>query len=227
MALAFVLLAIPSHAKSRAVSLRALESAVKAGISEQAQAFCGITKMQGFVVDETRRDIVLFGEVSPDYPKLHLEDLVVALRNVELKYAERKGRTIYYSAPGCSIDPDPAVLHELQRINESAPSASDPEGRQAFLQKWKAIGRSPQNVRVMGVPFYSRFGKVMVDADYYMKRLVNSSVDLEIPGFEGLMDTRMDISVKHLQNGEEDTNPTQSMRPSPMTAAPSNSLAVR
>jgi hypothetical protein len=38
------------------------------------------------------------------------------------------------------------------------------------------------------VPFDSRFAKTMVDADYYMKRLVNGSVKLDIDGFSSLSD---------------------------------------
>jgi hypothetical protein len=56
-------------------------------------------------------------------------------------------------------------------------------------------------VRVLGVPFDTRFAKVMVDADYYMKRLVDGSVSLDIPGFESLMDVREGISKREMEQG--------------------------
>jgi tetratricopeptide (TPR) repeat protein len=59
--------------------------------------------------------------------------------------------------PGCSLDPDP----------------SNPGG--------------PQNVRVLGVPGDSRFAKVMLEADYAMKKIVARAPGGE-HGVEGLVD---------------------------------------
>lgn len=163
---------------NRAVSLNVLESVVKSGASKEALRLCGITRVSGYVVDKQGRDIILFGKVDPSYPTLHLEDFIVALRNVRLAYARKRGHTYYYSPPGCSIDPNPQVLRELQAIGDRVSQTADPEERHRLLQEWEVAGRQPQSVRVLGVPFYTRFAKVMVDADYYMKRLVNGSVDL-------------------------------------------------
>jgi hypothetical protein len=189
-------------ATNRAVSLRVLESVAKSGRSRDAQTLCGITKMSGYITDKRTHDIILFGEVDPTYPALHLDDFVVAMRSVNMAYAQKKGRTYYYSPPGCSIDPNPKVLRRLQQIGNEMTGSPSPEERQQRLDDWKAVAASPQTVRVMGVPFDTRFAKVMVDADYYMKRLVNGSVNLGIPGFMGLMDMDIGLARKSMKTGK-------------------------
>lgn len=180
-----VLLVVAMSAEAATGRAMSLNAAVKAGRGD-VQSLCGITRALGYLVDERSGDIVVFGEVNPDLPALHLDDLVVALRNAHLVYVQTKGRTRYYSAPGCSIDPDPQTMRDLRSIG-GADLSSD-ESVKVYLDKWNEVGRRPQKVRVMGVPFDSRFAKVMVDADYYMKRLVNGSVTLGIDGFDSLSD---------------------------------------
>ena len=158
--------------------------------------------MSGYLVDTNNRDIILVGQVDPSYPPLYVEDFVVALRNVWAFYAQRKGHVYYYSPPGCSIDPDPKVLRELRDLGGGMPSSADQTKKQAFLDQWQAVGSQPQNVRVLGIPFNTRFAKVMVDADYYMKHLVDGSVTLDINGFESLMDMRIDMAKKRLDEGD-------------------------
>ena len=191
-------------ATNRAVSLKVLESVLKSGQSAQASHLCGITRISGYIVDKKNKDIILFGQVDPDYPTLYLDDFVVALRNSRMVYARLKGRTYYYSAPGCSIDPNPKILRELQQLSEKIGGINDPDKKRNAFEEWKAIGGSPQKVRVMGVPLDTRFAKVMVDADYYMKRLVDGSEKLDIPGFISLMDMSIKESELQLQSGDAD-----------------------
>lgn len=186
-------LALAGHAAAakpgRAVSLNALADAMKSGqMTAQAESLCGITRVTGYVVDKKSRDIVLVGAVDPSLPALHLEDFVVAMRSAWILYAQTKGRVRYYSDPGCSIDPNPRVLGQLRDLQSNPVDLSDADAIESASDQWREIGRQPQNVRVMGVPFYSRFAKTMVDADYYMKRLVNGSVKLDIAGFTSLSD---------------------------------------
>lgn len=198
-------------AAGRAVSLTALEARLKSGRSADVARLCGITRISGYITDSSAHDIVLIGEVEPDRPALYLNDLAVAFRNSRLMYAQRKGRTIYYAAPGCSIDPDPNVMRDLDRLSRTAPDNSDREERRLWFDKWQAIGSRPQNVRVLGVPFDSHFAKVMVDADYYMKRLTDGSVALDIEGFESLMEMRMRTAKDELFAAESPSTPTQSL----------------
>ena len=181
--------------KGRAVSLKVLEERVKVCMNtgecpEKIFEFCGLKKVIGFVIDDKNRDIILVGEVNTTSPPLHLEDFVVALRNAWLKYAVLQGNTYYYSAPGCSIDPNPTTIQRLQRLAHRVLS-EQAEIEKAF-QKWDTICSEQQTVRVLGIPFDSHFARVTVEADYYMKRLVDGSVFLGIEGFESLTDITLE-----------------------------------
>ncbi|MCL4500096.1 MAG: DUF1598 domain-containing protein [Chloroflexi bacterium] len=202
----------PSDAATgRAVSLRALSAAVKSGSSRQAIYLCGITKVNGYLVDTKTQDIILIGEVNPALPPLYLDDFVVALRNVWLAYAPVRGRIRYYSAPGCSIDPNPKTLRGLQDVGDKINTAQSAEEMKQCLEDWRAVGGRPQKVRVMGVPYDTRFAKVMVGADYYMKRLVNGSVSLGIDGFESLTDLTIRASRGELIAGKRVSVAAQSL----------------
>jgi len=196
----------------RAVSLRVLQSVLQAGNFQQAQRLCGITRATGYILDRKGRDVILVGEVDSTSSPLYLDDFVVALRNARLMYVQRKGRAYYYAPPGCSIDPNPRVLRQLREVNRKYPNIpTDPEQKQQFLDEWNAIGKQPQKVRVMGVPFDTRFAKVMVDADYYMKRLVDGSVALNIDGFESLTDITINMARQDIENGRASSVPVHSL----------------
>ncbi len=193
----------------RAVSLRVLQSTLKSGGSEQAMRMCGITKISGYIVDPGTHDIILFGEVDKSLPALNFDDFVVALRNAWYVYGQTRGNTRYYSAPGCSIDPIPNTLRELAGASNKISQATTPEERATAIQTWKAIGHKPQNVRVMGVPFDSRFARVMVDADFYMKRLANGTVSLQINGFQSMTEMLLGQARLAMASGESvDTGQT-------------------
>ena len=135
--------------------------------------FGGMTRLHGYAIDDSGTDVVLFGERESGRPTLAVGDLVVALRNAWLKYASLEGDTYVYSYPSCSIDPDPSVIRQLERLGQrilSGPGAED--GR---FEEWRQVCARPQAVRVAGVPFDSRFARIMVQADYDMKSLVDGS----------------------------------------------------
>ena len=103
----------------RAVSLSVLQNRLQqsqpaAGTMKMA----GLTSITGYVEDKSNQDLVLLGTTNASLPPLHTEDFVVALRYAFLKYAEFKDNTYYYSYPGCSIDPQPEVLAELQHVGD-------------------------------------------------------------------------------------------------------------
>ena len=177
----------------RAVSLKVLQEKAKEECMAKAECpknileLCGLKKIFGFVIDEKNRDLILVGKVdTTSSPPLYLEDFLVALRNAWWKYAPLRGNTYYYSAPGCSIDPNPKTLQRLQEVGDRILSGAGE--MENTLQKWDTICGEPQTVRVLGIPFDTHFAKITVDADYYMKRLVNGSVSLAIDGFESLTD---------------------------------------
>lgn len=177
--------------EGRAVSLKVLQERVKecgakGECPENIFKLCGLKKINGFVIDEKNRDLILVGKVDATSPPLYLEDFVIALRNAWWKYAPLKGNTYYYSAPGCSIDPNPETIQRLQQVGSRILSASGE--MEESLQKWHTVCGERQTVRVLGIPFDTHFAKITVDADYYMKRLVNGSVSLGIEGFDSLTD---------------------------------------
>jgi len=179
--------------QGRAVSLRILQRKLrdcmeKGNCPNDLLTICDLTKILGYVLDDKNQDLILFGQVDPKAPPLYTEDFVVALRNAWLKYAFSQGYTSYYSDPGCSIDPDPKVMQRLNEIGKQILRSSSPDAVEEGIKKWHIVGKSPQQVRVLSIPFNTHFAKVMVDADYYMKKLVNGSVDLGIDGFVSLTD---------------------------------------
>ncbi len=180
----------------RAVSLSMLQQALRASRGHAAPELldlCGLTRVEGYTLDARGRDLVVFGTVDPAAPKLYTEDFAVALRSAWRKYAVRRGRALASYGPGCSIDPNPDTFRRLSEIaaGVGAPD-SDVEEK---LDEWCAVSKEPQKVRVEGIPFDSHFGKTLIDADYFMKRLVDGSVTLDIPGFQSLIDSVLEASA--------------------------------
>jgi len=191
----------------RAVSLKVLQKQLqqcpdKKAASRELLQLAGLTRVLGYVVDEANHDLILVGQADPNLPPLYLDDLVVALRNVWMKYAVLKGNTYYYSNPGCSIDMQPQVLSRLQQVSATLkPGRTDAENAPA-LENWHQTCRSPQKVVVLGIPFETRFAWVMVKADYDMKRLVDGSDDLKLPQFVSLGQMSMDNAKRDLMAGK-------------------------
>ena len=175
----------------RKVSLRGLESALTAmlsqpgSISVDLRCLAGLQRIDYIFLDKGAGDVILAGPAeafAPDEtgrqrgvesgrPTLLLDDLLVAFRSVS-------GGT----EVGCSIDPQPENLVALSRFVSQNSSPTTPnviEGR--FRQMAATLGT--HDVRIMGVPEDSHFGRVLVEADYRMKLI---SMGLENPGVKGL-----------------------------------------
>ncbi len=94
-------------------------------------------------------------------PTLQLDDLVTLLR-----VFSPEGNRIF----GCSIDPRPEGLQELQTLvaatNQRGPLRPGTVGRWAD-QLGEALG--VQDVTIQGIPLNSRIARVIVEADYHMK----------------------------------------------------------
>jgi hypothetical protein len=102
---------------------------------------------------------------------LHVADLVVALRAAHGRYMERRNGVNYIITPLISIDPNPEVFQRLRAI-----TAMD----SARKEKHAELCRTPQKVRVEGMPRHTRLAKVLVDADYRMKMVAQGTVELPI-----------------------------------------------
>lgn len=195
----------------RVVSLRTLQDSLRSASTRSAAELGGLTRVLGYVVDDANADLLLYGQAEPTRPPLRVDDFAVALRNAWLKYAERRGNTIYIEHPGCSIDPNPDVVRELQQLFDSIEQTQDADIEDAGFEQWLQVARSPQKVRVLGIPFSTHFAAVTVDADYFMKRLADASETIDVPGWVSLADLRINEVKKQLAAGGNVTIPAASM----------------
>jgi hypothetical protein len=196
MCLVLLPLAATSGATGRAVSMRVLQERLeecdRAGAApDDLETLCGLTSVLGYVVDKDQRDLILVGRVDHGDPPLHLQDLVVALRNARADYAELRGGVYFYTHPGCTIDPDPEVLLRLREASAGINIATSEAETALGILDWYSECRAPQSVTVFGVPHNTHFAKIMVDADYGMKRIVDGSDSLDIRGFKSLTDATL------------------------------------
>jgi hypothetical protein len=176
--------------EARKVSLKAVAEAVRTAAEKgtplppEVVFLGGLQRIDHVFVDPDRHDIVLCGpadELVVDAtgavvgaksrrPPLHFEDFVVALRAIDA--ARAGGMT-------CSIDPTPEGIAKLQKMLAAQATMRDPKATFAAMEE--ALG--PQKVTVAGVPGDSRFARVLVAADYRMKRI---GMGLEESGLEKL-----------------------------------------
>jgi hypothetical protein len=203
-------------AKSRAVSLRMLQEALRSAQAEGRtpqvlRDLCGLTRLEGYTYDPAGRDVILMGKVDPTAPALHTDDLVVALRSAWYKYARREGRISYYANPGCSIDPEAAVVRRLTELGAQVGAAGSSLEIEGVLTQWEAVATRPQHVRVMGVPNASHFAQVMVSADYLLKRVVDGSAPLSVPGVTSLVDRMLSQTKEELERDGALHGPVSSM----------------
>jgi len=182
--------------KLRKISLRGLEAACDHALKknfgkfpDEVKYLGGLTRIEYVFVYPELNDVVIAGPAEPwtidsqgvvvgassGAPVLHLEDLIVALRSI--KQARQSGIT-------CSIDPTAegrqrlqAYLNTLKQFNPRVVQGVE-----------KAMG--PQKVTITGVPADSHFARVLVAADYRMKRyamMLEQAPIKTLPSFLHLM----------------------------------------
>ncbi|HUY88065.1 MAG TPA: DUF1598 domain-containing protein [Pirellulales bacterium] len=166
-------------AKLRKVSLRLLDEAIgeclrrDQPLPDEIKCLGGLQRIQYVFVYPEQNDIVLAGygegwQVDPrgnlvgittGRPVLQLDDLLVALRTA--REASRGGIS-------CSIDP---TKEGLARLQAALPSlfALGPNPRLAAEKMERELG--PQIVSFTGVPTFSHFARVLLAADFRMKRI--------------------------------------------------------
>ncbi len=174
----------------RVVSLKRLEAAlaeaVKSGetLPEEMQYLAGIQRINYVFVDEQAHDVLIAGPgeswkadqdgnivgVKTGRPVVRLEDLIVALRAT---YAEKP------EAITCSIDP---TQEGVARYNQLIARG----GNTDLGAIKKALGM--QAITITGVPGSSRLARVLVSADYQMKRLAMNLTDAPVKGMPSYME---------------------------------------
>ncbi len=183
----------------RKISLRGLEAAIRDAMEnnfgqlpEEVQFLGGLTRVEFVLVDKENRDIILAGPaeawrsddwgnivgVASGRPVLRLDDLLVAFRFAE------SAREVGIS---CSIDPTPEGLRRYEQLmavqrRSGAPVVPDRLGPMIR----EAMG--PQTVTVTGVPANTHFARVMVAADFHMKRLAMGVVKSPVSGLPSFVE---------------------------------------
>ncbi len=131
----------------------------------------GMTQIRYVLLYPEEKDLIIAGPAEPvdagvavepvgkrsGRPVMHLDDLVVALRDS----AAPRGTPF-----GCSIDLPPDSLKKFGEVLQNSANVSRKELKE---QAVRAIG--PQSVRVFGTSADTRTAFVCVAADYKMKRL--------------------------------------------------------
>lgn len=176
----------------RKVSLVRLERALaevldkKESPSAEMQYLAGLQRIDFVFVFPETHDVVIAGPAEPFAPDatgrvvglssgrtaLRLDDLLVALRTSQKA-----------SQWGCSIDPNPDRLAEMQRFvkaNSGAGSASS--AQQRFRRMQQILGN--HEVKVFGVPDDTHFAHVLVEADLHMKLIALGLEDPHVPGLK-------------------------------------------
>ena len=170
---------VPGKGELRKVSLAGLVATVKAfsaagrPLPPDVLFLGGLERVTHVFVDTDRHDIVLAGPAgtaavdaagnvvaaASGRPLLQLEDLIVAMRSID------KARS---GGMRCSIDPTPDGIVRLQKFLRAQKTiGQDPE---ATLQTMEEM-LGPQKVTLAGIPADSRFARVLVAADYRLKRI--------------------------------------------------------
>jgi len=96
--------------------------------------------------------------LSTGRPVMLLDDLLVALRSA--MQAARGGIR-------CSIDPTPEGMARLQNYNRSLKRITNPQAMKTNIEEVLGL----QQITIAGVPPTSHFARVLVAADYRMKRI--------------------------------------------------------
>ncbi|MGO8689038.1 MAG: DUF1598 domain-containing protein [Thermoguttaceae bacterium] len=162
----------------RKVSLGALEAAIarchKTGkaLPEEIKFLGGLQAIRYVLVYPEQKDLVLVGPgegwkadshgnivgVTSGRPVMLLDDLLVALRTA----AE-----VAQGGITCSIDPTPEGMRQLRAYAATLHTIGDPGTTASNIEQ--VLG--PQQISFSGVPATSHFARVLVAADYRMKRL--------------------------------------------------------
>lgn len=191
----------------RMVSLRKLQSAIQEslrsgkGLPAEVQMLAGLQRIEYVFVYPEQNDIVLAGPAeawvvredasvvgkTTGRPVLLLSDLVTAFRSVE---ASRNGGI------SVSIEPTAEGRQKLNRLLSRVrlQAGQDPRNLEPTLRE--AFG--PQTVKLSNISETSHFARVLLAADYQMKRLAMSLDQSPVEGLPSYLE--MARNEKHAGN---------------------------
>lgn len=174
--------AMNATANMRKISLRQLEAALedcvnnKKPIPDEIKYLAGLQRIHYIFVYPEQNDIVLVGVgegwkvdakgnvvgIESGRPVMLLDDLLVALRTA--MSARRGGIT-------CSIDPTAEGIQRMKQV-VLGPAQNGQQAQAYASALAKSLGL--QQISLHGVPATSHFARVLVAADYRMKRIAMS-----------------------------------------------------
>ena len=180
----------------RKISLKQLDAVIAQHLADgsplpdEVKYLAGLQRIKYVLVYPEHNDIVLagFGEgwkvdnrgnvvgLTTGRPVLLLDDLLVALRTGEL--AANGGIS-------CSIDPTKDGLQRLQAFMKTQ-NTIGPDPLATINNIQETLGA--QTITVSGVPSNSHFARVLVAADYKMKRLAMKFDEAPIAGLPSFLD---------------------------------------
>jgi hypothetical protein len=178
----------------RFVSLNQLESEIAAArtakkpMPEAVRYLAGLQRVKYVLVYPDQHDIVLAGPAegwkidtrgnvvgaTTGRPVLSIDDLMVALRVAESANS---------SGISCSIDPTPEGLQRMQQLQRRLSPGGGPQ--LAGRQMEEAVGM--QTITVTGIPATSHFARVIVAADFRMKRLAMNFEPAPVDGMPSFL----------------------------------------
>ena len=178
----------------RFVSLKQIESELAAArsankpVPEAVRFLAGLQRVKYVLVYQEQHDIVLAGPAegwkvdthgnvvgaTSGRPVLSLDDLMAAMRVAES--ANRSGIS-------CSIDPTPEGIQRLQEVSRQFRPGISPQV--AGKQMEQAVGM--QKISITGVPDTSHFARVIVAADFRMKRLAMNFEPAPVDGMPSFL----------------------------------------
>jgi hypothetical protein len=171
-----------------------IEADVRAGkkLTEQQRYLAGLTGVRFLYVDEQNKDLILEGPAEDKWtarpdgmvvgqesgrPLLQLDDFAVAWRN-----------TLGNSpAPSVSLEPRVQSIQRIQEFIRNTPQPTTAAARADYTRRLQDAW-GPQDAVTGGVPTNTRFNKLMVDADWEMKRISLGLSDTGIEKFPTYID---------------------------------------
>lgn len=194
---------LAADSKLRKISLRGLTAELdrrrrgNQQLTGDLQNLAGLTRIQYVFIDPEKHDVVLAGPAeawkvddqatvvgrTSGRPVLQLDDLLVALRAA--RQQQKSGGLIT-----CSIDPTKEGLVRYAR----ALAAPGNQSSQAGVARL-AAALGPQQVTLTGVAPGTHFARVLVAADFMMKRLGMNFEPAPIDGLPSYLEMLQDPAV--------------------------------
>ena len=186
----------------RKISLKKLDAKVKTVVDQYEvlpdviRYLGGLTSIDYIIAVPEENDLLLLGPAEgwradsagnivgnqTGLPILMLEDFLIVLRTWNQPVPPR--------TLACSIEPTPETLTKLTRLHQQYPNINANNADAYFAALEETYGESP--ITITGIPPSSRYARVLVAADFKMKRIalgLEPSHARNIPSYVSLIST--------------------------------------